>query len=145
MNLKMTVEELNSYIEEIFPQISGLYAIENLDKNFVSVKYMPTERDLRPGGSISGPTLFTLADISTFMALLAMIGPVHLAVTTNCSIDFLRKPQADEVLLAECRILKIGRALAVSEVLLFSGSAEEPVARASLTYSIPPKKSHELE
>ncbi|MCY4290754.1 MAG: PaaI family thioesterase [Roseovarius sp.] len=145
MDLKMTIEELNSYVAEIFPQVSDFYIIEKLDKNFLRVKYMPTERDVRPGGSVSGPTLFALADISTFMALLAMIGPVHLAVTTSCSIDFLRKPRAEEILAAECRVLKIGRVLAVSDVLVFSGHIREPVARASLTYSIPPGKAREFE
>jgi len=96
------------------------------------------ERHLRPGGTVSGPSIFALADVSVYLAVLAMIGPQGLAVTTNCSIDFMRKPAARTDLIAECRLLKLGRVLAVGEVLVFSEGMTQPVARASLTYSIPP-------
>ncbi|MFU8778842.1 MAG: PaaI family thioesterase, partial [Roseovarius sp.] len=82
---------------------------------------------------------FALADVSVYLAILAMIGPEGLAVTTNCSIDFMRKPAARVDLIAECRLLKLGRVLAVGDVLVYSEGMCAPVARASLTYSIPPK------
>jgi len=69
-----------------------------------------------------------------------MIGPKALAVTTNCSIDFMRKPAAGVDLIAECRLLKLGRVLAVGDVLIRSEGQSEPVARATLTYSIPPER-----
>ena len=98
------------------------------------------ERHLRPGGTVSGPSIFSLADVSVYLGILAMIGPEALAVTTNCSIDFMRKPASATDLIAECRLLKLGRVLAVGEVLIFSEGSDAPVARASLTYSIPPRK-----
>jgi hypothetical protein len=78
------------------------------------------ERHLRPGGTVSGPSMFALADVSVYLAVLAMIGPKALAVTTNCSIDFMRKPAAGADMICECRLLKLGRVLAVGECLLFS-------------------------
>lgn len=84
--------------------------------------------------------MFALADVSAYLAILAMIGPKALAVTTNCSIDFMRRPKAGVDLLCECRLLKLGRVLAVGECLLFSEGLDAPVARASLTYSIPPER-----
>jgi uncharacterized protein (TIGR00369 family) len=94
---------------------------------------------LRPGGTVSGPSIFALADVAVYLALLAMIGPEALAVTTNASVDFLRKPAAGVDLIAECRLLKVGRVLAIGDVLIHSEGTVEPVARANLTYSIPPK------
>ena len=96
-------------------------------------------RHLRPGNTVSGPTLFALADVGVYLAILSKIGPEALAVTTNCSIDFMRKPKADTDLLCEVRILKLGRALAVGEAYIRSAGQEDLVARAGLTYSIPPK------
>ena len=91
--------------------------------------------------TVSGPSIFALADVSVYMAVLAMIGPEALAVTTNCAVDFMRKPKAATDLTAECRLLKLGRVLAVGDVLIRSDGTEAPVARASLTYSIPPARS----
>ena len=104
----------------------------------IRTRLLVGERHLRPGGTVSGPSIFSLADVSVYLAVLAMIGPQGLAVTTNCSIDFMRKPAARTDLIAECRLLKLGRVLAVGEVLVFSDGITQPVARASLTYSIPP-------
>ena len=82
--------------------------------------------------------MFGLADVSVYLAILAMIGPKSLAVTTNCSIDFMRKPQAAADLICECRLLKLGRVLAVGDCLIYSHGVASPVARAALNYSIPP-------
>ena len=83
--------------------------------------------------------MFGLADVAFYLALLQRIGPVALAVTTNCSIDFLRKPAAGRDLIARARMLKLGRVLAVGDVLIWSEGMDQPVAHASLTYSIPPR------
>lgn len=140
MGLKMTREALAEFLKEEFPQVAGDFAIEEVAENRIRVRLMTQERHLRPGGTVSGPAMFALADVSLYLAILAMIGPQALAVTTNCSMDFMRKPAAGADLIAECRILKLGRVLAVGDVLLFSEGMEAPVARASLTYSIPPAR-----
>ena len=139
MALQMNIEDLMGFLDREFPQVSGEFAIEDLGEMRIRTRLNVAERHLRPGGTVSGPSIFALADVSVYLAVLAMIGPVGLAVTTNCSIDFMRKPEAGKNLIAECRLLKLGRVLAVGEVLIFSESMEKPVARASMTYSIPPR------
>jgi uncharacterized protein (TIGR00369 family) len=139
--LKLTPDEVMAYLEDVFPQVSGEFSIEALEEMAITTRLNVTERHLRPGGTVSGPSIFALADVSVYMAVLAMIGREALAVTTNCSIDFMRKPAANTDLIAECRLLKLGRVLAVGDVLIYSEGDTRPVARASLTYSIPPKAS----
>ncbi|WP_294621039.1 PaaI family thioesterase [uncultured Roseovarius sp.] len=139
MGLQMTIEELEAFIAEVFPQVGGDFVVEDLGEMRIRVRLVTAEKHLRPGGTVSGPSMFALADVAVYMAVLAMIGPQALAVTTNCSIDFMRKPEAGKDLIAECRLLKLGRVLAVGEVLMVSDGGEAPVARASLTYSIPPR------
>ena len=139
MGLQMDAEGLMGFLDQEFPQVTGDYAIEDLGEMRIRTRLNVAERHLRPGGTVSGPSIFALADVSVYLAVLAMIGPVALAVTTNCSIDFMRKPEAGADLIAECRLLKLGRVLAVGEVLIFSEGMEKPVARASMTYSIPPR------
>ena len=92
---------------------------------------------LRPGGTVSGPTMFLLADVSFYLATLNIIGLKSLTVTTNCSINFLRKPN-EKNLISKTRILKLGKTLSVGDVLIYSEGIDEAVAHASLTYSIPP-------
>jgi uncharacterized protein (TIGR00369 family) len=137
MELKFTRPELTAYLAEIFPQLAGRFEILELRPLFLRVGMTATQGDLRPGGTVSGPAMFALADCAFYMALLGVIGREALAVTTNASIDFLRKP-APGGLTAEARILKLGRSLAVGDVLIFSDGVEGAVARAGLTYSIPP-------
>lgn len=140
MGLKMTADEVMVFLDREFPQVTGEFTIEDLGEMGIRTRLNVGERHLRPGGTVSGPSIFALADVSVYMAVLAMIGPKGLAVTTNCSIDFMRKPAAGADLIAECRLLKLGRVLAVGEVLIFSDGGDAPVARASMTYSIPPAK-----
>ena len=139
MALKMAREDLTEFLTAEFPQVAQDFVIEDVAENRIRVRLATQERHLRPGGTVSGPTMFALADVGVYLAILAMIGPKALAVTTNCSIDFMRKPAAGADLIAECRLLKMGRVLAVGDVLIMSEGMEAPVARASLTYSIPPK------
>ncbi len=139
MALKMAREDLTEFLAAEFPQVAQDFVIEDVAENRIRVRLATQERHLRPGGTVSGPTMFALADVGVYLAILAMIGPKALAVTTNCSIDFMRKPAAGADLIAECRLLKMGRVLAVGDVLIMSEGMEAPVARASLTYSIPPK------
>jgi uncharacterized protein (TIGR00369 family) len=136
----MTAAELTAFLAAEFPQVAEDFAIEALEADGIDVRLRVADRHLRPGGTVSGPSIFALADVAIYLAILARIGPVALAVTTNCAIDFMRKPAAGVDLIARARLLKLGRSLAVGDVLIFSDGSETPVARASLTYSIPPKR-----
>ncbi|MCI5039412.1 MULTISPECIES: PaaI family thioesterase [Alphaproteobacteria] len=138
MELKMDVAELEAFLARDFPQVGDMFTILEVGAGTLKVRLNVKEEHLRPGGTVSGPTMFALADVGIYLAVLAVIGPVGLAVTTNCSIDFMRKPVAGVDLVAECRILKLGRVLAVGDVLIYSEGDARPVARASMTYSIPP-------
>ncbi len=139
MALKMTIEEMTAFLDEVFPQVKGDFTVEMLEEMGVTMRLNVSERHLRPGGTVSGPSMFGLADVAVYVAVLGMIGPKALTVTTSCSMDFMRKPAANTDLIAKCKLLKLGRALAVGDVLLFSEGNDKPVARASMTYSIPPK------
>ena len=138
MTLAMDIDALGRFLDETFPQVAGEIVIEDLREGSLRSRLSVTDRHLRPGGTVSGPAMFGLADVSVYLAILAMIGPKSLAVTTNCSIDFMRKPQAAADLICECRLLKLGRVLAVGDCLIYSHGVASPVARASFTYSIPP-------
>ncbi len=140
MPLYFNKSDLTAFLTEVFPQVKDDFVIEAVKEMEVTVRLKVQDRHLRPGGTVSGPSMFALADCSIYMAVLAMIGPEALAVTTNSSMDFMRKPEADKDLIAECRLLKLGRVLAVGDVLIYSEGNSKPVARASMTYSIPPKQ-----
>lgn len=140
MTLAMDEAALMAFLARDFGQVAADFSVERADLQGVTLRLMVTERHLRPGGTVSGPAMFGLADVAMYLAILSRIGPVALAVTTNCSIDFMRKPSAGCDLLGEARILKLGRTLAVGDVLIRSDGHVEPVARASLTYSIPPAR-----
>ena len=139
--IKLNAEEVAAYLDEHFPQLlhdGREFVIEEVGPWSARVRMHFSERFLRPGGTISGPAQFMLADLSMYIALLGAIGPIGLAVTTNLSINFLRKPdQAD--MLGEAQILKLGKRLAVGEIALYSEGDEDPVAHATATYSIPPE------
>ncbi len=140
MQLHFTIPEMQAYLREVFPQLGERFEVLELEPFFASIRMIATEADLRPGDTVSGPAMFTLADCAFYIATLAMIGSEALTVTTNCSIDFMRKPGTG-ALTAETRILKLGRTLSVGDVLIFSEGVEGPVARAGLTYSIPPRRA----
>lgn len=131
-----TQAELSAFLKAEFPQTRC--TIEELDEDgSVVVAHPVGHAELRPGGTVSGPVMMTLADVALYVAILAQIGIVPLAVTTNLSINFLRKPRADRRVVARCRMLKLGRTLAVGEVYLYSEGEDEPVAHATGTYAIP--------
>ena len=135
----MDIPALEAFVAREFPQLGDDFTIEALTDDGVTVRLNVAERHLRPGGTVSGPSMFALADVGMYLAILARLGPVALAVTTNCAIDFMRKPAADADMICKTRLLKLGRVLAVGDAMLYSEGQEAPVARASLTYSIPPK------
>ncbi|MCB6178605.1 PaaI family thioesterase [Rhodobacter sp. Har01] len=140
MELRMDARALEVFLKRDFGQVAADFAVERADQQGVRVRLKVAERHLRPGGTVSGPSMFALADVAMYLAILSRIGPVALAVTTNCAIDFMRKPSAGYDLMAEARLLKLGRALAVGDAMIVSEGHAEPVARASLTYSIPPTR-----
>lgn len=142
MELKMDIAALERFVAAEFPQLGGDFTIDALDSEQVTVRLNVQDRHLRPGGTVSGPTMFALADIGMYFAVLARLGPVALAVTTNCAIDFMRKPAAGVDMTCVTRLHKLGRVLAVGDAMLYSDGLAVPVARASLTYSIPPVVSN---
>src|SRR6201746_292281 len=114
---KMSVAELAKFLHDEFPQVfrSGDVTIESADGASCLVRQRFSDRMLRPGGTVSGPTLMALADCAMYVVLLSAIGPVALAVTTNLNINFLRKGRPGQDLLAAARLLKLGKRLAVGE------------------------------
>jgi uncharacterized protein (TIGR00369 family) len=140
MSLAMTAAELQAFLAASFGQVAADFVVERAEEEGVTLRLPVAERHLRPGGTVSGPAMFGLVDVAMYLAILARIGPKALTVTTNCSIDFMRRPAAGRDLLAQARVLKLGRVLAVGDVLVFSEGLAEPVARAGLTYSIPPDR-----
>jgi uncharacterized protein (TIGR00369 family) len=139
---QMTGEEVEAFLDEVFPQRNqggAVSRIEEVGPLFARVRLHYDQRHLRPGGTISGPTMMGLADLALYAAILANIGPVALAVTTNLSFNFLRKPGPRD-LIADCRLLKLGKRLAVGEVALRSDGEPDIVCHATGTYSIPSRR-----
>lgn len=141
MSLAMNKEELTEYLAQVFPQVHKDFVVMHLTEDSIRMRLVVEDRHLRPGGTVSGPSMFALADVCVYSMVLARRGRQSLAVTTNSSVDFLRKPAGGADMIAECRLLKLGRTLAVGDVLMYSEGQEAPVARASMTYSLPPAGS----
>ncbi|MGO4910200.1 PaaI family thioesterase [Pseudorhodobacter sp. W20_MBD10_FR17] len=145
MAILMDKAALTAFLQQDFAQVADDFTVLRVDDDVLELRLDVGPQHLRPGGTVSGPSIFALADVAMYLAILARLGPVALAVTTNCSIDFMRKPAAGRALIAQARVLKLGRALAVGDVVMWSETdADAPkvtplVARAGLTYSIPPK------
>jgi uncharacterized protein (TIGR00369 family) len=139
---KMSAAELAVFLDRDFPELQGgsepTFFVEAVGPMTARMRLRYHPRHLRPGGTISGPAMFALADVALYAAILAQIGPVALAVTTNLNINFLRKPEPLD-LIGDARLLKLGKRLAVGEVLLFAEGSEDLVAHATGTYSIPPR------
>lgn len=140
MALALSASEVMTYMEEVFPQMAGEFAIDHLDEDVLIMRLNVQEKHLRPGGTVSGPSMFGLADCAAYVATMARIGREALTVTTSCSIDFMRKPSAGKDLVAHTRVLKLGRSLSVTDCLIYSEGQAEPVARANMTYAIPPRR-----
>ncbi len=136
----MSAAEMLEFLEQVFPQVADDFSIERLDHTGCTMRLITQEKHLRPGGTVSGPSMFALADCAAYVATMGQIGKVAMAVTTGCSMDFMRKPEAGKDLIAEASLLKLGRSLSVTDILIHSEGSDKPVARASMTYSIPPRK-----
>ena len=137
-NLGMTLAEFEGFCAEHLP-FNEIYNFitESMGDRQARVRMPSDPRHIRPGGTICGPAQMALADFTLYAAILGSIGEVPLAVTTNFSINFLQRPRPGDIL-AEARLLKLGRRLAVGEVFLYSEGQEEPVSHVTGTYSIPP-------
>jgi len=135
----MTQNELAAFLDREFPQIhigGQTYFVDEVGPLSARMRMIYHERHIRPGGTISGPAMMALADLALYVAILAHIGPVALAVTTSLNFNFLRKPEQRD-LIADCRLLKLGKRLAVGEVSIYSEGSPDVVCHATGTYSIP--------
>jgi uncharacterized protein (TIGR00369 family) len=136
----MTIAELTAFLDQEFPQLldgGRCFFVESVYPGGAAMRFVAGSRHLRPGGTVSGPSMMALADLIAYVAILAQIGPVALAVTTNLSINFLRMPAPGD-LVAEGRILKLGQRLAVVDCSIRAAETYEVVAHAAVTYSLPP-------
>lgn len=132
----LAINELSALLLDLFPQAMDVARIEALSTHCAILRVFVNDSHLRPGGTVSGPTLFMAADVAFYAAVLGMIGPKPLAVTASLSINFLRRP-APADLIAEARIQKLGRRLASGDVLIYSDGNPDPVAQAITTYALP--------
>ena len=138
--MKVTLEELKDFLEVQFPQGAAYGSLEALGDGWAEMTLAVEDDHLRPGGTVSGPAMMALADVTMYAALLSRIGLVPLAVTTNLNINFLRKPVAHAPIRARATLLKVGRTMGVGEVFVYSDGMEDPVAHSTMTYSIPREK-----
>lgn len=136
----MQTTEMQAFLAAEFPQ--STVQVLSLGDRTASVKQEINQSHLRPGGTVSGPVLMTVADVAMYVAVLNHIGIVPLAVTTNLNINFLRKPSAERAIIGVCHLLKVGKTLAVGEVSLYSEGSDDVVAHVVTTYAIPPERKN---
>ena len=132
-----TKEEITAFIAAELPQTKCV--VREVGNGGATVSHEIGPSELRPGGTVSGPVLMGVADVALYVAILGEIGIVPLAVTTSLTINFFRKPAANKSIIGVCKLLKVGKVLAVGEVFLYSEGTSEPVAHVVGTYSIPPR------
>ena len=130
--------EMENFFRDEFPQAELI--IDELGERSATIRKHIEFKHLRPGGTVSGPVMMELADAALYVTILNEIGLVGLAVTTNLNINFLNKPSAEKDLIAECKLIKVGKALIIGDVTLYSEGKDDPVAHAVGTYSVPPKR-----
>ena len=139
--MRSTKQEIIDFLKREFAPSLVNCDIEEVGEKSASLVWRVGDKDLRPGNTISGPTMMTLADFAMYVAILGEIGIVGLAVTTNMNINFLRKPYAGQNLRGICKLMKVGKALIVAEVWIYSiDQMNDPVAHVTGTYSVPPMK-----
>ncbi len=139
---RISIEEIDQICEQSLPWAGMMgFEIAEIGKGTCRVRLPQSDRFLRPGGTVTGPALMSLADYAMYVAVLSRIGRVEMAVTTNLNCNFLRRPKPGAVI-AECRLIKLGKRLAYGEVSLYSegDEADGPVAHVTATYSIPPER-----
>jgi uncharacterized protein (TIGR00369 family) len=132
---KPTQAEIVDFITTEFPQSKCI--IDAVGNKSATIRHNITEAELRPGGTVSGPVMMFVADVALYVAILGEIGIVPLTVTTSLNINFLRKPAADKAIIGVCKLIKLGRTLAIGEVSIYSEGNPDMVAHAVGTYAIP--------
>jgi acyl-coenzyme A thioesterase PaaI-like protein len=132
-----TKQMITEFLAKEFPQSKCV--LEAIGERTSIVSHTVGFNELRPGGTVSGPLLMTVADVALYAAVLGEVGLVALAVTSNLSINFLTKPAADRDIVGHCKLIKVGRSLVGGEVMLYSHGDERPVAHVMGTYALPPK------
>lgn len=138
---KISVSEFNQLMEAEMPwALEAGLQLDSLGDGEAVMRQAFNDGMLRPGGTVSGPTMMMLADANMYAVVLSAIGIVRLAVTTSFNINFLHRPSPAD-LIAEGRALKVGRRLAVIEVHIHSEGHDDVVAHATGTYSIPPDRA----
>lgn len=130
-----TQAEIAQFLAAEFPQTKC--SVEAVGNKAATIRHEIGLEELRPGGTVAGPVLMTVADVALYVAILGEIGIVPLTVTSSLTINFLRKPAADKAIIGRCKLIKVGRSLAVGEVTLYSEGSDEPVAHVVGTYAIP--------
>ena len=128
-------DQITKFLAVEFPQNKSI--VEAVGEGSATIRHRIGVGELRPGGTVSGPVLLAVADVALYVAIFGKIGIVPLAVTTSLSVNFLRKPSAQRDILGVCKLMKVGKSLAVGEVTLYSDGSDDPVAHAVGTYSIP--------
>ena len=132
---KPTQAEIAEFIKTEFPQTKCI--IDAVGNMSATIRHNITEAELRPGGTVSGPVMMFVADVALYIAILGEIGIVPLTVTTSLNFNFLRKPAADKAIIGVCKLIKLGRTLAIGEVSIYSEGNLDMVAHAVGTYAIP--------
>jgi len=143
----LTTAEMTKFLEEVFPEVmnkGSSMVVEEVGYGTCRIRLKFKARQLRPGGTISGPTMMALADFSVYVAVLAALGRVPLAVTTSLNINFLKKPEPKD-LIADCRLFKIGKRLCVGDAMIRAEGDDDLVAHATATYSVPPDRGGAVE
>ena len=136
--MSLNQQQITDLLQQHFPQIQDEISIDSMNDQEATVRLSVNNRHLHPGNTVSGPSMFLLADVAAYIAILAQVGARTQAVTTSAHMDFLRKPQAQADIIATTKVLKIGKQLAVVDVYLYSENDDNMVARAAMTYSLPP-------
>lgn len=132
-----TLKEIQDYFVTDFHQCD--HTIDEIGHGTATVRQRVGENELRPGGTVSGPVMMSVADCAVYAAIFSQLGIVPLAVTTSLNINFLRRPSSTADILGKCKLLKVGKSLIIGEVNLFSEGSDQPVAHATATYALPPK------
>lgn len=138
--MKRTQAEIQQFLQREFPQSLEHCVIEEVVSKGATLRHKISLDQLRPGGTVSGPTMMTLADFALYVAILGEIGLVALAVTTNMNINFLRKPAGGQDIRGVCNLIKVGKMLIVGEVWIYSVDSPDPVAHVTASYAIPPRR-----
>lgn len=134
--MSFNIEQITDFISTHFPHANKRFTITEVGENTASLIFNIKQDSLRPGGTVSGPTLMMIADFALYVAIIAKLETGKQAVTTNLSFNFFRKGSGEHDIRAECRLLKVGRTLATGEVFLYSLNSDEPVAHAMGTFAL---------